>query len=47
MVLHSRFEGADTAATIITNGPEPLYSQFSVGRLDTPLSFSSASVGLP
>jgi len=31
VVLHSRFEGADTAADIIGAGPEPLTSQFAAG----------------
>ena len=31
MILHSRFEGANVAADIISAGPEPLTSQFSAG----------------
>lgn len=31
MILHSRFEGADVAANIISAGPEPLTSQFAAG----------------
>ena len=31
MILHSRFEGADVAADIISAGPEPLTSQFAAG----------------
>jgi hypothetical protein len=31
VILHSRFEGADVAADIISAGPEPLTSQFAAG----------------